>query len=163
MATISEITRGLQAVKTVSQARVVLKEARSELLAAFETGHFATDLRRSLIDVDGLTESLSPFPGSALVPAWFDRQKVLRAFVNVAGATGQARARATVSLANEIKQSASELPSTVFRPLGDALGSAARGVGEIGGGLVGGILKGLGPVVLLVLALVLWAKFFRKA
>jgi hypothetical protein len=165
MPSIVDVTRALKSVRTVGQARTVIGEAIEGIKAALDLVPPSTgDLRQSRANLQAWLKELSSLSASAPVPGFQARsQTIVRAWVNVAGAGGEVAALQTVSLLDELKQSAADLPKDVFAPVGRALGEVAKGVGEAGGGLLGGLLKGLGPLVVLVLALVIYLKIFRKA
>jgi hypothetical protein len=165
MATIQQITRALQSIRTVGAARVAIRDAIAGVDAALRSGpRLRGDLTQSRADLLAWLSQLAGRDDALPLPDFQARSNVIiRAWVNVAGAGGEVSARNTVSLLDEIGKAAGELPTTVFKPVGEALGALGAGVGASAGGLVGGILRGLGPVMVVLLAILLWFKFFRKA
>lgn len=162
---IVQITRGLKLVKTTGEARAVITDAIEGVNRALRSGpSLRGDLLQSRAD---LRKWLASLAGKSVLSPCPDFQKksqlIVRAWVNVAGAGGEVRARRSVSLFRELEKAGSELPTKVFAPVGRALGDVARNVGEAGGAAVGGILSGLGPIVIVIVAIVIWVKFFRKA
>ncbi len=105
----------------------------------------------------GILNSLKGSDG--VTQSWpLRRQLVSRAYVEIAGIGGRIDASATVSLGKELAQASKEVGGNI----GSATAGLANFVGDTAGGLVGGLLKGLGPIVLAVLALVIYVKFFYK-
>lgn len=161
---IAQITRGLKLVETTGDARTAITDALSAVDRALASGpSLRGDLRQSRADLRKWLGSIAGKPAASPCPDFQRRsQTIIRAWVNVAGAVGEVGARRSLSLFAELEKAAAELPSRVFAPVGKALGDVARNVGEAGGGLVGGVLSGLGPLVVIIVAIVLWVKFFRK-
>lgn len=166
--TIAQIARGLNAVRTVAQAKIAIGEALSALGAAYQLVGLTQSERRAL---DAARRPLEEWwSGIANVPDTTHgaptpytlgtrRSLIERAYVEIAGVHGVVSAKRTVRLANELAQSTKDLA----RGAGEFVGSVAGGVGDVAGSLVGGLLSGLGPLVLMVLAVAIFFTWKAKA
>ncbi len=149
------IERGLNSVATVSQARLVIGEA----LTAIGQAHSFPDvdaaqhrvLEEARKPLQAWYEELRMMAGNVNYKTAFQvrRRLITRAYVEISGITGVLNAKATVSLFNEISKSAGE----VTEKLGKGAKEVVGGAGDITGNLLGGLLKGLGPLVLVMLAI----------
>lgn len=160
MTSMSDLVKGLKFVSTNKQAQSVITEAMAEVRRAQRTGEIPTDLRNSARELTDLSRALTRAHNEGRdVAALFAARKnvVIKAYVNVAGATGAFRARNAVSLADEFARSAKDV--------GEGIAIAAKkttsAIGDTAGSLLGGLLKGLGPLVVAVLAFVVWTKYFK--
>jgi len=166
MATIAEVSRGLNAVRTVGQAKVAIGEALSEIGRSYSSypkisAENSRVLDRVRAPLEAWYAEIKALPDSTDYRAAFQarRDTITRAYVETAGILGEITARSTVSLVDELARGFAELP----RQAGQAVGSLARGVGETAGSVVGGLFSGLGPVVVIVLVLVIYFGFIKKA
>lgn len=169
MATLTEIVRGLNAVRTVDQAKIAVGEALTALgqtyqLVAQQTWRSDRTRANGLLDdarlpLEGFFAKLSKMSGGSDVPDWAtNRNLIQRAYVEIAGVGGELNARRTVSFVNEIPQAARD----VAQGIGAGLKTVGAAAGDLGGGIVGGLLTGLGPVVVAVLAIVIYFACFRR-
>lgn len=159
MPTIVDVTRAMRAVTTAEQGLRIVNGALAEVIAAQKTGNIPTDLANSKRDLEALKKRIGSASKADFLTVWGDGKSVVtKAYVNVAGAVGEFQAREAVSLLSEIAQAAKEAPALI----GQGVGEIASGVGNVGGSLVGGILKGLGPLVVVVLGIVIYFRYAKK-
>jgi hypothetical protein len=162
---IAEISRALNAVQSVGQARVAIQVAMDELddglrlaeqLSIFSTPD-PTEARTTLsIDraqLSGELGALDAYEETSPVDAatWSrQRRAVERAFVDVSGIVGVVGSLAKIDRLQILIDAIAEAP----RIFGNAAGSVLDAAGRAAGGLGGGFLEGLGFAGLLVVALV---------
>lgn len=156
----SDLVKGLKAVRNNLQAQTVIVEALSEVRRAQRTGEIPTDLRNSERDLQTLAAFLNNNANRTDFAQLFAARKnvIVKAYVNVSGATGAFSARRAVSLVDELKRSGKD----VGEGLAVGVKTVAGAVGDTAGSVLGGVLKGLGPVVIALVALGVWFKFFKK-
>lgn len=159
------IFRGLNAVTTVGQARAVIGEALTAIGVAHELPDLTVANHRALeaarTPLQDWYRELERLRDDADYKAQFQKRRRLVeiAYIEISGVGGEADARRTISLTDELATSA--------RSVATAAGSAAREIttatGDIAGGLLGGLLSGLGPVVVIVIAIAVYFAYFRRA
>jgi hypothetical protein len=165
MATIAEVSRGLNAVRTVGQAKVAIGEALSALGRAYalpgRTAEVGRALDRARIPLEAWFAEIRGVGDATDYKAEFAarRNLVTRAYVETFASSGDPNVVAprTASIADELQSGFRELP----RDLGKAIGTVATGVGETAGNVLGGLFSGLGPVVLIVLGIVLYVVYVK--
>lgn len=158
------IFRGLSAVAVVGQARDAIGEALNAIGEAHKLSELTAGQRSALERVRWPLQlwyaELSALPYNTNYAAQFKaRQGVIRsAYIEIAGIGGVIAARRTISFGEELAKAAGNLAEGA----GKILGGAAKIVGETAGNVAGGLLSGLGPVIIIVLALVVYTAYFRK-
>lgn len=163
METLAEIVRGLNAVRTVDQARLAVGESLTAIHGAYGLPNLSSSSAHSLDlarkPLESFYARLGKLPGAGAVPEWpANRNLVQRAYVDIAGAGGQSEARGTVSLVSELQRSTKDVAAGI----GTGLHEVASVVGDTAGSVLGGLLSGLGPVIILMLALVGFFYLKRK-
>lgn len=161
------IQRRLNVATTAPQFRAIALEtmgAVDRAISSFRSGFSSTTtkgLRQSKEQLRKAIDSLSRGElakcgvlMSCSPSAFVEVERIItRAWVEISGVQGIKAARKNVSLVDEISQS-----------VGDTAKAIGRGAGQVGEGagfILGQTLKGLGPVVLLVIGLVVAAQFLR--
>lgn len=150
MADIGEISRALNDVESVGQARAALSLARAELATgggladnlSWLSSPTETEARADLAIRDGGLAGemrlLDPFDSGDAVPAamWTrERRQVEGAYITVQGIAGVVGALGTVSLADELARAIEDAPRLI--------GGVASGLGDLAGAPIAGILRGL--------------------
>lgn len=156
MMDIAQVTRALKTIKTAGPARAAVAAALVVARQALAQTSAKTTVQQVIGDLLDYQQQLASLPASA--PIVLNQRLIERAYIEAAGALGETQVRNSVSLLDEIARSAQQ----VAQGIGQAAGATARSVGDVAGGVVGGLLSGLGPVVVLVAALVIYARYFRK-
>lgn len=164
MADVALVSRALNKVQTIGQAKLAIGEALNEIGRAYKTAKISDDAKGWAADSRILDRVRLP------LEAWFTeisgrsdasnyraeflarRDLVTRAYVETFGILGEIQARGTVSLLNEIGTGFEALPGQA----GAAIGGLARGVGETAGGILGGVFSGLGPLLTILVVVVLF-------
>lgn len=163
MATLDDVTRALNGVRVVAQARIAIGETLTSLHGAYQLD-ISRSQRNALDSVRAPLESwfreLIPYLEGADYSLQFNLRKnaILKAYVEMAGVGATIQAKQTLSIVDSIQYGV----KTAASGLGSAIKGATGFVGETAGGIVGGLLSGLGPIIVLVLALVIYATYFRK-
>lgn len=159
MASIVDVTRAIKGVTTAPQGLRIVNDAIAEVGSAQKTGNIPTDLANSKRDLEALKKRIGNASMANFPEVWESGKGVIsKAYVNIAGAMGEFQARESVSLMREFERAAKEAPSLI----GQTVGELAGGVGNVGGSLVGGILRGLGPLVVVVLGIVIYFRYAKK-
>jgi len=165
--TIAQISRGLNNVRTVAQVKIAIGEALNALGRAYMMTGINAVGRRALdsarLPLEAFYREVSPVPdqvGGEPTPYVLGSKRLIieRAYVEIAGVGGVIAAKNTVSFVAELKTSASE----TLKNIGEGLGAVASGAGDAAGTLLGGLLSGLGPVFVLVLAIVIYFAAKRR-
>jgi hypothetical protein len=156
---IATVSRALNSVRTAGQAKVAIGEALSELGRSYRsepriTPENARTLDRVRLPLEAWYAEIASLPAATDYRAAFAARKdqIVRAYVETYGILGEIQAKQSVSFLSELGTGFKELP----RDIGKAVGAVATGVGETAGSLVGGLFTGLGPVVVIILAVVLY-------
>ncbi len=152
MANVQDITRGLQAIRTVAQAKVAIGEVLNEIGRAFTAASSAdlptSDLNKARIAIEQLWSGIKALPDSTAYsfksPGNLDT--VIKGYVEVEGITGHIVAAQTVSYWTEVKEGFEKLPENI--------GAGTETIAEIIARIIGGFIKGLGPMTLIILLLV---------
>jgi hypothetical protein len=158
MATIAEVSRGLNAVHTVGQAKIAIGEALSQLSRGYSLPRTTAQNRQVLdrvrVPLEQWYSEIKSLPDAMDYKAEFARRRdlIIRAYVEIEGIVGEITARSTVSFWKEVGVGIQELPADIGR----GIGTVARGVGETAGSVVGGLFAGLGPVVVVVIGLAIY-------
>jgi hypothetical protein len=162
VATIQDIARGLNGVRTAGQAKIAIGEALSELGRAYRLadGENARTLDRVRLPLEAWILEIALLPDASDYRSAFQarRDTITRAYVESLGILGTIQARRSVSFVDELGTGFAALPGQ----LGQAVGAVAKGAGETAGSLLGGLLSGLGPIVVIVIALAVYAAWRAK-
>ena len=145
MASIKEVTNALKAVDTIRKARIVIQEAIVGVNGALRADPaMQGDLERSLGELLAWKLDISKMQPNAPYQGPFRARQstIIRAYVNIAGAMGEIQARQTISLWDELVRSGGE----VAEGLGRGVTAVAGGAGSV----VGSVLKGIGPILILI-------------
>jgi len=165
MADIAQVSRGLNKVRTIGQAKVAIGEALSEIGRAFtalrrgrsllfgdQTRAGRNALEAARIPLQEWFSEIKNLPDSTEYRDQFRKRRnlVTRAYVEVAGVVGELRARRTVSLGEELARSAGQLA--------DKAGTVGKSLSEI----LAAFLKPLIPIIVVIVAVIVFVKFGPK-